>query len=50
MVPLFHSSAIPRKIIVKNGYIRYTSEGYEGSPSKLADEISYVIEILKTEN
>jgi thiol-disulfide isomerase/thioredoxin len=50
LTPFFHSSAIPRKIIVKNGYIRYTSEGYEGSPSKLADEISYVIEILKTEN
>lgn len=50
LTPFFNSSAIPRKIIVENGYIRYTSEGYEGSPSKLADEISYVIEILKTEN
>jgi thiol-disulfide isomerase/thioredoxin len=50
LTPFFNSSGIPRKIIVKNGYIRYTSEGYEGSPSKLADEISYVIEILKAEN
>lgn len=49
LTPFFQSSGIPRKIIVKNGYIRYTSEGYEGSPSKLADEISYVIEILKAE-
>ncbi|WP_295119661.1 TlpA disulfide reductase family protein [uncultured Chitinophaga sp.] len=49
MVPVFHSSAIPRKVVVKNGMIRYTSEGYLGSPSGLADELSYVIEILKAE-
>ena len=45
----FQSSGIPRKIVLKNGRMRYTSEGYCGSPSKLADEISYVIEILKNE-
>jgi thiol-disulfide isomerase/thioredoxin len=49
MVPLFKSRAIPRKIIVKNGYIRYTSEGSNESPTKLADELSYAIEILKEE-
>ena len=48
--PIFKSSAIPRKIIIKDGYIRYTTEGYGGSPSQLADEISQVIELLKEEN
>jgi len=48
-VPFFQSSAIPRKVILKDGVMRYTSEGYSGSPSKLADEISYVIELLKAE-
>jgi thiol-disulfide isomerase/thioredoxin len=45
----FSSSGIPRKIILKDGIMRYTAEGYGGSPSKLMDEISYVIEILKAE-
>lgn len=48
--PLFKSSAIPRKVIIKDGYMRYTAEGYNGSPSELADEISYVIEMLKAED
>ncbi|MBW8682973.1 TlpA family protein disulfide reductase [Chitinophaga rhizophila] len=50
MLPVFHSSAIPRKAVIKNGVIRYTAEGYQGSPSKLADELTYVIDILKAEN
>ncbi|UYQ94136.1 TlpA family protein disulfide reductase [Chitinophaga horti] len=49
MTPVFKSAAIPRKVILKNGLIRYTSEGYLGSPSGLADELSYVIELLKAE-
>ncbi|QHS64127.1 TlpA family protein disulfide reductase [Chitinophaga agri] len=49
MTPIFKSSAIPRKVVVKNGVIRYTAEGYQGSPSKLYDELTYVIEILKAE-
>jgi thiol-disulfide isomerase/thioredoxin len=49
MTPFFNSSAIPRKVVIKNGLIRYTSEGYNGSPSGLFDELSYVIEILKSE-
>ncbi|MEH3112898.1 TlpA family protein disulfide reductase [Pedobacter terrae] len=47
--PLFNSSAIPRKIIVKKGVVRYTSEGYSGSPSQLRDELSTAIEILRAE-
>lgn len=50
MKPIFNSTAIPRKVIIKNGAVRYTAEGYGGSPSKLMDEISYVIELLKAEN
>lgn len=49
MTPVFRSAAIPRKVILKNGVIRYTSEGYLGSPSGLADELSAVIELLKAE-
>lgn len=48
-VPFFHSSAIPRKVVLKDGMMRYSSEGYSGSPSKLVDELSYVIELLKAE-
>lgn len=44
-----HSMAIPRKMIVKDGYVRLTEEGYGGSPSKLADEVTYAIEMLKNE-
>jgi thiol-disulfide isomerase/thioredoxin len=47
---IFNSSGIPRKVILKDGYIRYTAEGYSGSPSKLLDEISTVVDLLKTEN
>ncbi|KLT66762.1 TlpA disulfide reductase family protein [Pedobacter sp. BMA] len=49
LVPLFKSSAIPRKIIVKNGVVRYSSEGYSGSPSQLRDELSMAVEILRAE-
>ncbi|BAV04693.1 thiol:disulfide oxidoreductase related to ResA [Filimonas lacunae] len=48
-VPFFKSSAIPRKLVLKDGLIRYSTEGYSGSPSKLVDELSYVIETLKAE-
>ncbi|HJT73528.1 MAG TPA: TlpA disulfide reductase family protein [Chitinophaga sp.] len=48
-VPFFQSSAIPRKVILKDGVMRYTAEGYSGSPSKLADELTYAIELLKAE-
>ncbi|QIH35925.1 TlpA disulfide reductase family protein [Sphingobacterium sp. DR205] len=49
LVPLFGDSSIPRKIIVKNGRVRYCSGGYSGSPSKLMDELSLAIETLKNE-
>ncbi|NLR60294.1 TlpA family protein disulfide reductase [Chitinophaga polysaccharea] len=45
-----HFSGIPAKMIIdKHGVIRWTSNGYMGSPSALADEISYIIELLKKE-
>jgi len=47
--PFFNSSAIPRKVILKDGVMRYTAEGYSGSPSKLVDELTYAIELLKAE-
>jgi len=49
LVPIFNSSGIPRKIILKNGLIRYSTEGYSGSPSQLVDELSYAISFLKSE-
>ncbi|MEJ5146444.1 TlpA family protein disulfide reductase [Sphingobacterium sp. MYb388] len=49
LVPLFGDSSIPRKIIVKDGRVRYCSGGYSGSPSKLMDELSLAVEILKNE-
>jgi len=45
----FNSSGIPRKVILKDGVMRYTAEGYSGSPSKLVDELTYAIELLKAE-
>ena len=47
--PFFNSSGIPRKVILKDGVMRYTAEGYSGSPSKLVDELTYAIELLKAE-
>jgi thiol-disulfide isomerase/thioredoxin len=49
MTPIIGSSAIPQKVILKDGYIRYMAEGYNGSPTRLMDELSYVIDILKEE-
>ena len=43
------TSGIPQKAVLKDGRVRYVAEGYGGSPSELMDEISAVIEILKTE-
>ncbi|WP_295121093.1 TlpA disulfide reductase family protein [uncultured Chitinophaga sp.] len=43
-------SGIPAKIIIdRKGMVRWSSNGYMGSPSALADEISYIIELLKKE-
>lgn len=44
---LFHSSGIPRKVIIRNGKLLYTAEGYSGSPSQLCDEISTAVDIIK---
>ena len=43
----FNSSGIPRKVILKNGRMLYTAEGYSGSPSQLADEINYAVELIR---
>lgn len=43
-------SGIPAKVIIDgHGMIRWLGSGYKGSPSALADEISYIIELLKKE-
>ncbi|MET3879071.1 TlpA disulfide reductase family protein [Chitinophaga sp. OAE865] len=43
-------SGIPAKVIIdQHGVIRWLGTGYYGSPSALADEISYLIELLKKE-
>ncbi len=44
---LFNSSGIPRKVIVRNGKLLYTAEGYSGSPSQLCDEITCAVEMIK---
>ena len=45
-----HTSGIPLKVILdKRGHIRWMGSGYHGSPTQMADEISYIIEYLKNE-
>jgi len=46
----FHFSGIPEKMIIdQDGKLRWMSNGYFGSPSELADEISIIVDYLKTE-
>lgn len=46
----FKFSGIPHKMIIDgNGYLRWSSNGYFGSPSALAEEIGFIIETLKAE-
>lgn len=46
----FHFSGIPHKMIIDGeGYLRWHSTGYFGSPSALADEIGTLIELIKAE-
>lgn len=43
-------SGIPAKFIIdQHGVIRWMGTGYNGSPSALADEMSFIIELLKKE-
>jgi len=43
-------SGIPAKFIIdRHGMIRWLGSGYNGSPSALADEIAFIIELLKKE-
>lgn len=45
-----HTSGIPLKVIIdQRGHIRWMGSGYLGSPTQMADEISYIIEYLKNE-
>jgi len=47
----FKFSGIPEKMIIdENGKLRWMSNGYFGSPSELVDEISIIVEYLKSEN
>ncbi|PXY39303.1 hypothetical protein DMB65_18270 [Flavobacterium cheongpyeongense] len=46
---IFKSSGIPRKVVIKNGQIRFASEGYSGNPGQLVDELTEVINALKKE-
>ncbi|KAF2514856.1 TlpA family protein disulfide reductase [Flavobacterium foetidum] len=46
---IFNSSGIPRKVVIKDGKIRFTSEGYSGNPGQLVDELTDVIKALKNE-
>ncbi|PBJ15971.1 TlpA disulfide reductase family protein [Flavobacterium sp. ACN6] len=46
---IFKSSGIPRKVVIKNGQICFTSEGYSGNPGQLVDELTEVINVLKKE-
>lgn len=46
----FEFSGIPQKMIIDgDGYLRWRSTGYGGRPSALADEISYIVEFIKSE-
>lgn len=41
-------TAIPRKMIMdKEGYVRFDMDSYYGSPTKLADEIKIMVELVK---
>lgn len=47
---VLHTSGIPLKVILdRRGHIRWMGNGYHGSPTQMADEISYIIESLKNE-
>ena len=47
---VLHTSGIPLKVILdRRGHIRWMGSGYHGSPTQMADEISYVIEYLLNE-
>lgn len=46
----FRTSGIPMKMIIdKQGNARWVSNGYFGSPTALVDELSFVIDYLKSE-
>lgn len=45
---LLNVTAIPRKMILdQNGVLRFDTDGYYGSPTKLADEIKIMVDLTK---
>ena len=47
---VLHTSGIPLKVIIdRKGHIRWMGSGYHGSPTQMADEISYILEYLVNE-
>ncbi len=47
---VLHTSGIPLKVIIdRRGHIRWMGSGYHGSPTQMADEISYILEYLLNE-
>ena len=47
---VLHTSGIPLKVILdRRGHIRWMGSGYHGSPTQMADEISYILEYLLNE-
>lgn len=47
----FHFSGIPLKVVIDGeGYLRWCSVGYMGSPTELVDEITFVIDEIKKES
>ena len=47
---VLHTSGIPLKVIIdRKGHIRWMGSGYHGSPTQMADEISYILEYLINE-
>ena len=50
MASVLHTSGIPLKVIIdRKGHIRWMGSGYHGSPTQMADEISYILEYLVNE-
>ncbi len=50
LAPVLKMSGIPQKVIIdQNGIVRWVTSGFYGNVIQVADEVSYVIELLKKE-
>jgi thiol-disulfide isomerase/thioredoxin len=48
--PILKMNGIPQKVIIdQNGVVRWVTSGFYGSVIQVADEVSYVIDLLKKE-